>query len=220
MLINYVDDTLDAITKKIFDPFGVLKTYNCTTKLIANLCGGIPMKQLRAISLETISTSKSTIEVILITEAFHVCRTIDFNLARIYNKYMRVFVPGQNIGKMLFMNQIKAAMALRFKVITTYAQGKTNNNDDWEGYVFWAKIGFQMTDIDDINDFESLMKYYHQRDLALGDLVLTEKGCDFWRREGFSWHGKFYLWQGSESMKQLKKYLQAKDMQWMLEDYA
>ena len=131
---------------------------------------------------------------------------------------MRVYTPGNHIGKALFINQMKSAMALKFKAISAFAQCNSGDEDDWEGYVFWAKIGFMMTDYDDIMDFEDMMKYYPNSKETLGELVLTEDGCDYWRRDGFGWQGKFYLWDNSPSMHQLKTYLNLKGLMWMLNE--
>jgi hypothetical protein len=214
--MNFIDDVFNIIDFIVKDNHKVLEIQACDLKELVNLCGGIPVPELHDVKVTAESVSKSAINVVVNCSLFTVSRRIDFGLKRIYNANMRVFNPGNDIGKTLFINQMKAASGRNFNSLTTYAQGNIGD-EQWEGYVFWAKIGFIMTDWDDIEDFEDMMRYYPKPELTLGELVLDEKGCDFWRRDGFGWRGKFLLWDDSESMKQLRNYLDLKGLTWMLD---
>jgi len=82
-----------------------------------------------------------------------------------------------------------------------------------DGYYRWARLGYQMTDPSDLNDFTNLLRYFPRPIKSLGELVLSEDGYAFWKNQGFTWTGQFLLADNSPSMTHLRHYLTLKKIE-------
>ena len=69
-----------------------------------------------------------------------------------------------------------------------------------------------MNDWDDMEDLQSMLRYFPRAVKDLSELVLSEDGYSFWKLNGFTWTGEFILINGSKSMIHLEKYLQLKQI--------
>jgi hypothetical protein len=205
---NYIDDGICKVNESFSDTHGVLKKYGCTSGDILNLCGGVPTNTLLTIELIIKSVSLDTINAAIKNPVYYLERTIDFNLGLIAKNIMYIFGKGKHIGLPLFLNQVKQARSMNFSELTIFAAGYPAQKV-WDGYYFWARMGHQMTDRNDIEDAKELLNRY-QPGISLSELVLTDQGYKFWQQNGFEWNGHFLLNDKSENIQHLLKYLKMK----------
>jgi hypothetical protein len=78
------------------------------------------------------------------------------------------------------------ARQLGFRKLAVYAM-EYDMGERIDGYYRWARLGYEMTDRNDLEDFAELMRYCPVPAKTLSELVLTEAGYDFWKVQGFDW---------------------------------
>ena len=183
--LNYISDTDCAMTYDIRDSHGVLLRYNIT------------------------SSSERTVTVTVASDLYFVFRTINFDLKIIFNDKMRVYQKGQHIGTTLFLNQVAFARRLGFVKLKVTAIDH-DGTERVDGYYRWARLGYQMTDRNDLEDFAEQMRQLSRPEQTPGELVLSEDGYRLWKLIGQTWTGEFRLADNSLSMIHLKKYLKLK----------
>ena len=82
---------------------------------------------------------------------------------------------GQRIGTGLFLNQVFFARQFDFIQLSTTAL-EWDGEERWDGYYRWARLGYQMTDRNDLKDFADLVRYFPRPVANVGELVLSENG--------------------------------------------
>ena len=209
--INFIDEDICQINDTVNDIHGVMTKYGHGLKGIINLCGGVPSKRILFIHVDIQSVSNDTLVIQIITDLYRLHRTINFSLRTIFNDKMVVFNKYAHIGTSLFLNQVKHARLANFRKLSTTAVAP-DGIDDWDGYYRWARLGYQMNDWDDMEDLQSMLRYFPRAVKDLSELVLSEDGYSFWKLNGFTWTGEFILINGSKSMIHLEKYLQLKQI--------
>jgi hypothetical protein len=211
METNYISKIDCAIDYDIKDGHGVLPRYRIDPADVLQLCGGIPSKDVVFIHMEIISVTDMALNAIIHTDLYHVYRTINFGLKRISNDEMRVYEKEKHLGTNLFLNQVSFARKLGFINLTTTAL-EWDGHERCDGYYRWARLGYQMTDRNDLEDLRDLMRFFSRTETNLSQLVLTETGYSFWKDQGFTWTGKFDLADDSPCMSHLRQYLTLKQI--------
>lgn len=140
------------------------------------------------------------------TDQYEIHRTIHYKDKWIYNSLMDVKEKGGGIGLNLFVNQVKEARLSGFKYLKVGAAGEFHTKDKWNGYITWAKFGYEMLPNDQLN-FLKTMSINGRKEKTVSELVSTKEGADFWEKKGSWWDGKFDLTNNSKSMQNLQKYL-------------
>lgn len=125
---------------------------------------------------------------------------------------------GQGLGSQMFNAQVQNAVMLGFNQITTEAARSEHQN----GYYTWARLGYD-AELDDAfqmydRDAEYAKERITLRDEAtddhdafyVSDLMKTQKGRDWWKKNGVTFEGKFDLSYGSQSRRVLDAYVAAK----------
>lgn len=82
---------------------------------------------------------------------------------------------------------------------------------DYNGYITWGKLGYTML-ITPREQFEKLLREHNRTEETLFELLKTKEGYEFWKRNGFSWSGIFFLTEGSENITLLKEYLKTRNI--------
>lgn len=193
----------------IRDFHGVMDRFGLKPEDLLELCGGIPIPDLQFLHVTIDSASEHTLRVAVASDRYSAFRTINFSSKRIFNDTIRVFTKGEHIGTSLFINQVVVARQLGFRRLTVFA-ADYDVDERIDGYYRWARLGYQMTDRNDLEDFVDLMRYCPSPAKTLSELVLTESGYAFWKEQGFAWNGEFLLADGSPSMVHLQQYLEIK----------
>lgn len=162
----------------------------------------------------TITPTYSTaLSVQITSDQYEVARNMDFEIRRIDNNYMYVHEKGQRLGTNLFLTQVHTALKYQFRKIHLTAMGPEDGLN-WNGYYFWAVLGFENTDIAEYQVWASTMG---RAETTLSELVQTESGRTIWKETGFTWIGNFYLAKGHPCMKYLLQYLRRKNIDLMLD---
>ena len=211
---NYIDDVYHKIDFELKGARATLEQYAISKREIVNLCGGIPSPVITNIRVVITATYASALCAQVITDQYEVSRNMDFDIWRLDNNYMYVKNKGQGIGTNLFLNQLQTARKYPFEKLNTIA---TAPDDElaWDGYYFWANLGFENKDI---NDYREWAKAMGRKEPTLSELVQTEEGRSLWKRTGFTWIGAFYLATGHPCMDYLRRHLQRKGINIALEE--
>lgn len=198
---NSVKVSITTIAQKMAETFG----YSTDDLLL--LAGGVPIKG---------SNVKYDIDYNEEYEYFCVkSYNMHYNIERkiylqenyIENYLMNVIKTNRGTGLSLFMNQVRRARALGFQKMEVYAaQGA-----GWNGYITWAKFGYVMDASDDAR-FLKLMASSSRKEKTVFELVSTEDGANFWEDYGFPFNATFDLSDNSQSMKNLRCYLNRKGL--------
>jgi hypothetical protein len=122
---------------------------------------------------------------------------------------------GEYLGTCLFLNQVSYARKLSFIKLNTTAL-EWDGTERWDGYYRWARLGYQIIDRNDLEDFADLMRFFPRPETSVGELVLSEEGYTFWKSQGFTWTGEFLLTDDSPSMNHLRHYLGLKQINFTL----
>lgn len=213
--INFIETLNCTINYDVRDGHGVLQRYAVDQENILLLCGGIPSRDLLFVTVVITSISENALTVSVDTNLYYVFRTINFESGRISNDKMRVYDKGQYIGTSLFLNQVFFARQFGFIKLSTTAL-EWDGQERWDGYYLWARLGYQMTNRNDLEDFADLVRYFPRPVTNIGELVLTEDGYTFWKNQGFTWTGEFLLADDSPSMNHLRRYLALKQIDFIL----
>jgi hypothetical protein len=206
---NYINETVPQFTGGFSNISSVMTTHNVTDIDVINLCGGVPIPDMKETIIKASANSKNAIEVIIECQQFYVSRTIDFYLRRISNDMMDVKEKDVGIGTSLFLNQVKTARSLAFRKLTVWALAHDGTNA-WQGYSHWARLGYQMNDAEEIKDFELMMVKLGRTEKTVNELVLSDVGYEIWKQHRESWSGEFILSDGHPCMTHLKKFLNIK----------
>ncbi len=86
---------------------------------------------------------------------------------------------------------------------------------DWGGYYFWAKLGFENTDI---GEYKAWAAEMGRKEPTLSELMQTKIGRELWKNTGFTWVGNFHLAKDHPCSGYLQKYLQRKKINVDLEN--
>lgn len=204
---NFVEEKKQEI-KKIFtsvEESAIERNSNLSYDAIVSLTGGIPKDSITNISHNIYQRADSIISEIH-TDQYKIVRSIHYNDKWIYNDLMKVYDHGGGIGLNLFVNQVREARSNGFKYLKVSAAGDYHSKDKWNGYITWAKFGYEMLPNDQLN-FLKLMQQNNRIEKTVFELVSTKEGLAFWEKNGSWWDGKFDLSNNSKSMQNLQKYL-------------
>ena len=113
---------------------------------------------------------------------------------------------GNGVGSSIFKNQVNQFKDLGFNILTTLAAKSKIEN----GYYTWARLGYAMSDKEDIDRFKKLIENSKDKKIksatSLNKLMTFKKGRDFWKQNGFTFEGLFDLSDKSDNIKILKNY--------------
>lgn len=213
--INHIHTFPTAVNYNVKDTHGVLQRYGLENEDCLQFCGGIPRADLMFINVSISSATQNTLQVAVDTDWYQAFRTINYISRRISNDNLRVYHKEEGVGTALFLNQVIFAREYGFRKLSAFAMER-DMGERVEGYYRWARLGYQMTDRNDLDDFSNLMKYAPFPAKTLSELVLDDAGYAFWREQGFDWTGEFLLKDGSPSMNHLEKYLALKGINVLL----
>ena len=212
ILTNYIENVFPQIDIDWKGARPVLEKYGFTAMDIINLCGGVPTQSITNIRVTIAATYSTALSVQIITDQYEVSRNMDFEIARIDNNYMYVNERRQGLGTNLFLTQICTAWRYQFKKIHLTAMAPEDDLD-WNGYYFWAVVGFENTDI---GEYKAWAKKMGRKEPTLSELVQTQAGRNLWKKTGFTWIGDFYPATGHSCMAYLQKYLDRKKIDFTL----
>jgi hypothetical protein len=207
--LNYISDTDCTITYDVRDSHGVMSRYNITSQDLLEICGGIPDRNQLFANVTITSSSDHAVTVCVASDLYFVFRTINFSLKIIFNDKMFVYQKEQHIGTSLFLNQVAFARKLGFVKLKVTAIDY-DGTERVDGYYRWARLGYQMTDRNDLEDFAEQMRSLSRPEQTLSELILSEDGYRLWKLIGQTWTGEFRLADNSPSMLHLRKYLKLK----------
>lgn len=213
--INFIETIDCTIDYDIRDGHGVLQRFSVAPEDILLLCGGVPSRDITFLHVVITSSTENTLTASVNTDIYQVFRTINFGSRRISNDKMLVYDKDHHIGTSLFLNQVYFARQLGFIKLSTTAL-EWDGQERWDGYYRWARLGYQMTDRNDLEDFADLMRYFPRPVTNVGELVLSEDGYAFWKNHGFTWTGEFLLADDSPGMNHLQYYLALKKIDFIL----
>jgi hypothetical protein len=163
---NYISNLKCEINYDVQDGHGVLQRFNVKPSDILQLCGGIPSRDVLFVHVEIISGTETTLTVSIHTDLYQVFRTISFGLKRIFNDKMRVYKKDHHLGTSLFLNQVAFARKLGFIKLGTTAL-EWDGHERWDGYYRWARLGYQMTDRNDLEDFADLLRFFSRPEASV-----------------------------------------------------
>lgn len=125
----------------------------------------------------------------------------------IENESFNIKNKGKYNGTDLFNNQIQNAQKEGFSKIITEAY----RSQGWNGYYTWLRLGYKP-------DGDTNEKYVDIANKELGaditsvrDLMYSQEGRDWWKENGGTFQGSFYLSKNSYSMKTLEEYIKNKN---------
>jgi hypothetical protein len=191
----------------------VLERHGCSVRDIIDLCGGIPAPYISGIRIKISATYSTALAVQICTDQYEIARNMDFEIGRIDNNYMHVVEKDHGLGTNLFLTQYRTARKYNFRKIHLTAMGPEDGLD-WRGYCFWAKLGFENTDIEEYKIWAAAMD---RNEPTLSELMQTQEGRKLWENTGFTWIGNFHLAKGHPCSAYLGKYLQRKGINFDLE---
>lgn len=206
---NLVDDEVVMKRVKIdLDGEDEIKKVHSITEII-NLTGGIPTDKFQFLNFKAQSFGYGVIKTEVTSDAYTITRNIDSKNKEIYNAYMKVHGKGEGTGTALFLNQVKEARKLGYKTLRVHAAGGEGWGEDWDGYYRWARLGYTLDPVDK-RKVERFLTENNRKEKDLNELVSTNEGLNFWKENGFEWHGAFDLTDESANMNLLIKYLEVK----------
>jgi len=175
---------------------------------LINLCGGIPTSKITFCHLTIDFINTDTIQCTIVTDLYNAIRRINFSLRVIFNDFLEVEknAQGDGLGTCILCNQVKEARPRGFRRLDVTAAGPDGSAVDWQGYYTWGRLGFQM-DQDDHEDLMMMLSRIGRSETCLWELLRHREGQYLWRRDGFTWHGSFELYENSQCLKWLRKYL-------------
>lgn len=202
---NFIDEGNFELHNSINDNFGFFTRNPLTQFDLINLSGGIPSLDIDSVSLEATAQSQNSIIVNIATNLYDSSRLLNFDDKTIDNNGLYVYQPGYGIGTTIFLNQLKTARDFSFNYINIIAQGP-DVDSKYNGHYKWGRVGFEMREWEQ-REFEIWASSLNLEVSNLGELLLTEEGCQKWQIAGFSWSGQFDLADGSGCMNYLEGYL-------------
>jgi len=214
---NFFKDKKSEIVKKFSSEkeAKIVERSGLNYDSIVSLTGGIPKNNITNIKHDLL-VSSGGIHSEITTDQYTIDRRINVKDKSIYNALMTVFNNNERgTGLNLFLNQVVEARKLGFKRLEVTAAGHYTVKDEWNGYITWAKLGYIMGK-SDMYRFKELMKSNGRKEKSVFELVSSKEGLDFWEKKGYSWYGEFDLSNNSHSMKNLKKYLKDRNINYEL----
>ena len=211
--INFIDKLYPRIHFELIGADVVFQRYNISAREVLNLCGGVPALYISHIHVTISGTYSSALSVKVITDQYEVVRNMDFEIGRIDNNYMYVQEKGQGIGTNLFLNQLQAAWKCQIKKLITISMAPDDERA-WDGYYFWANLGFENTDIEEYQEWAAVMG---REESTLSELMQTKEGRDLWKRSGFTWIGSFHLARGHSCWDYLQRHIKRKGIDFDLD---
>jgi GNAT superfamily N-acetyltransferase len=214
--INFNTPLLTGVSHSIDHKcLSLLQKYDTDIKAVINLCGGIPTASIKTYNLTIHHTSNTTIQCTVTTNLFNAVRRINFGLRVIFNDFLEINkeIQGNGVGTRLLCNQVKEARIRNFRRLDVSAMGPDGSDTNWQGYYTWGRLGFEM-DTADHEDLMAMLQRLKRKETCLWELLLHTDGQNLWRRDGFTWHGSFYLHDDSQSLKWLRKYLKEKEKEY------
>jgi hypothetical protein len=142
-------------------------------------------------------------------------REISFDITSgrwfVYNSKFRIRPEywGQDLAARSIFTQARAAQALGFDRLSTYAVGNFQSasnplkEERWSGYWVWPRLGF---DGDIPADVVSRLSPPFQHFKRVSQLMQTEAGADEWHRQGDDIAVRFELAAGSVSWQLIERY--------------
>ena len=210
--INFITPLLAGVSHSIDHKcLLLLQKYDTDIVAVINLCGGIPAASITTYDLTIHSISDSTIQCTITTDLFNAVRRINFGIRVIFNDFLEINkeIQGNGIGTRLLCNQVKEARIRNFRRLDVSAMGPDGTDTNWQGYYTWGRLGFEM-DTADHEDLMIMLRRLKREENNLWELLLHAYGQELWRRDGFTWHGSFYLHNDSQNLKWLRMYLNEK----------
>lgn len=135
---------------------------------------------------------------------------VDKNTGELYikNSELRVNKPG--VGRQILRDEVANAKAAGIKKIVTEAAGSATNRD-YNGYYTWARYGYDrsLEYIQDDNVRAATIAKFPEAETIL-DIMATEEGRQWWKKNGGSWDAEFDLTPGSRSLQVFDAYLIAR----------
>lgn len=163
----------------------------------------------------SVSKDKGKITATVLTEDGYLQRTFDpkNKTVSMDEFYLSPLVPkGQGKGSQMFANQVNEFKKLGYEKLETDAGDARGMN----GFYTWARMGYNIPKSDKMGYemFKSTLKRSNDPEIkkakSLHELMSTEKGRDFWKKEGSFFHGEFDLRDDSNSMRMLEQYINRK----------
>jgi len=102
---------------------------------------------------------------------------------------------GQGIGSKMFLNMIDSAKTNGFKSVELIAA----KAEGYNGYYTWARYGFDINPVyePELLKFKNLVQSSKIENIknskTITDLMSTQEGRNFWKKEGFQYHGEFHI---------------------------
>lgn len=176
-------------------------------KSLLNLSGGIPSPDITGLRVEIFATFSSAFTIKIYCDQYQASRNLDFSIGRIDNNYLFVNAQGQGTGTRLFLNQIQAAREMGFRRIHVTAMAPSEDEPDWNGYYFWACLGFHNAEDEEFLEWAQAMG---RNEPTLSALMQTEEGRALWKATGYTWIGDFFLIEDYYCIACLKEHLNRK----------
>jgi hypothetical protein len=211
---NFINQVYSEIHIDLTNSSSVLSNLHITDRDMINLCGGVPLPNITNIRVVIAATYSSALSVKIFTDQYEVVRNMDFEIKRIDNNFIYVKNKRKGIGINQFLNQLQTARKYGFEKLHAVAMGPEDDLD-WDGYFFWAKLGFENTDTDEYKAWAAAMG---RKEPTLSELMQTETGRDLWKKTGFTWIGAFYLADDHSCMAYLRKYLKRKGIDFTFDE--
>jgi hypothetical protein len=175
---------------------------------LIDLAGGLPIEKLQDLSI-SIKDGERGVQINIQCQEFIAKRILKYNdgLLVLQNSTLMVSEPKQYLGTKLFTNQIITGQKLGISKFTALASKSKNIN----GYYTLARFGYAMAK----EELEILTKIAEKdkqikKVKTIADLMSTEKGRDFWLKNGFSFFAEFDLQENSESLRIFNDYYNEK----------
>lgn len=212
-ITNFVNkpEVYERLSIDVTDGYGVKNLYNLSNVNLLNLTGGVPARNISNFRFTAKAINKEVIKTEINCDEFATSRTLDFKNMIIENDYMKVYKREIGIGFNLFINQVKEARTFGFKELKVHAVGGVGWDTGWNGYHFWAKVGYTLEEDYQVT-FSEWLKTHNRLEQTLNEVVTNPNGLKLWRDSGFDWWGTFDLSDDSENMKLLSDYAKRRNL--------
>lgn len=193
------------MTKKISIPaILIMAIHNLSEESAINLAGdSLCDKDTLAVNIS--HSERFQLEIQCDSDLFFVQRRINFQEKTIINYFMKVYDGRNRTGTKIFLKEVIEARKSGFKKFEVSAA----KSDDFNGYYTWARLGYSIAPWDEPEFFE-LMNNHNRTETSLPELMSTEDGRNFWKKNGFWFQGEFDLADKSPNIIAFKDYLDEK----------
>jgi hypothetical protein len=195
--IKFKEEFLSPMTLK--SPFELVKT-------MGGIVGDAKLKEIGEIKFLSGRIAK---EFKLITDKYELIRGYNLQAKEIIsNDSFTKTTDEVNYGASVLNNQINHTSQLGFKYLTTDAEKANNLN----GYYTWLMMGYiprSQVGFDD--KFKTIINNTKFKNVdSYLELLATEEGRDFWKKNGFAFNGVFDLSEDSFSRQIFNKYIETR----------